>query len=128
VLDLVGLVNPDAVQYHARRETRAQIEKERPDFLLIFPEWDRNYLMINPWYYPHKYLWIGTYPGGELRKSPYFLYRIVYPQYTVKPEPSEPGALLTAQAAPPPPVRLPAAVTAPSKIHPPDTGDAGLAG
>jgi hypothetical protein len=127
VLDLVGLVNPEATEYNPKRQTKALIEKERPDFLLIFPEWDRNYLMIDPWFHPEKYQWIGTYPGGELRKSPYFLYRIVYPEYTVKPEPVEPGTLLTAQVAPPPPVRLPAAATAPSKIHPPDTGDAGLA-
>lgn len=126
VLDLVGLVNPEAVDYHARRQTKALIEKERPDFLLIFPEWDRNYLMIDPWYHPEKYQWIGTYPGGELRKSPYFLYRIVYPQYVVKPEPVDPASLQTAQVAPPPPVALPASVTAPSKIRPPDTGDAGL--
>jgi len=126
VLDLVGLVNPGATEYHARRQTKALIEKERPDFLLIFPEWDRNYLMIDPWYHPEKYQWIGTYPGGELRKAPYFLYRIVYPQYTVKPEPGDPAFLQASQTPPPPPVSLPA-ITAPSKIHPPDTGNAGLA-
>jgi hypothetical protein len=125
VLDLVGLVDPDAVQYHPRRQTKAQIEKERPDFLLIFPHWDRHYLMIDPWYHPEKYQWIGTYPGGELRKAPYFLYRIVYPQYTVGPAPGEPGALQTAQAAPPPAAAV--LTFAPSKISPPDTGDAGLA-
>ena len=91
VLDVVGLVNPDAVDYHARRQTKALIEKERPDFLLIFPDWDRHYLMIDPWYHPEKYQWIGTYPGGELRKTPYFLYRIVYPTYTVGPVPTGPA-------------------------------------
>ena len=127
VLDLVGLVNPDASAVPRQRQTKAMIEKERPDFLLIFPEWDRHYLMIDPWYHPEKYEWIGTYPGGKLRKAPYFLYRIVYPQYTVLPLPAEPGTLVTAPVAPPPPPALPAAVLAPSKISPPDTGDAGLA-
>ena len=127
VLDLVGLVNPEATEYNPKRQTKALIEKERPDFLLIFPEWDRNYLMIDPWFHPEKYQWIGTYPGGELRKAPYFLYRIVYPQYTVKPEPAEPGALLTAQVAPPPIHATVLTSATPSKIHPPDTGDAELA-
>ena len=81
--------------------------------------------MIDPWYHPEKYQWIGTYPGGELRKAPYFLYRIVYPQYTVKPEPGDPAFAQASQAAPPPVPSAPA-VTRPSKIHPPDTGDAGL--
>jgi hypothetical protein len=127
VLDLVGLVNPEALQYHPGRQTRALIEKDRPDFLLIFPEWDRHYLLIDPWFHPEKYEWIGTYPGGELRKAPYFLYRIVYPQYTVLPLPT-PGALQDAAIAPPPRPIEPAFVqAAPSKIRPPDTGDAGLA-
>jgi hypothetical protein len=126
VLDLVGLVNPDAVQYHAQRQTRAQMEKERPDFLLIFPEWDRNYLMINPWYYPNKYLWIGTYPGGELRKAPYFLYRIVYPQYTVGPAPGDPAYQQATQAALLPQAPISTPLFPPSKISPPSTGDAGL--
>lgn len=126
ILDLVGLVNPDAVAYHERRQTRAQIEKERPDFLLIFPHWDRQYLMIDPWHHPEKYQWIGTYPGGELRKAPYFLYRIVYPEYTVQPLPPEPGVLLTAEIAPPPSVAIPPLLLAPSEIRPPNTGDGGL--
>ena len=91
VLDVVGLVNPDAVDYHARRQTKALIEKERPDFLLIFPDWDRHYLMIDPWYHPEKYQWIGTYPGGELRKTPYFLYRIVYPHLYGRPRADRPS-------------------------------------
>ena len=127
ILDLVGLVNPEAVDYHAQRQTKAQIEKDRPDFLLLCPGWDRHYLMIDPWYHPEKYEWIGTYPGGELRRAPYFLYRIVYPTYTVRPEPGDPVPLLTAQVAPPPGTTPPSwAPLTPSKIRPPDTGDAGL--
>jgi len=76
VLDLVGLVNPKVIPYHKGRHIREYMEGARPNYLLMFPEWDVNFLWLFPGNEPEKYELIKVYPGGTQRTLPYLLYRI----------------------------------------------------
>jgi hypothetical protein len=79
VLDLVGLVNPDVVKFHDGRHVSDYIDAVRPDYLLIFPSWDADFLHIYPGDHPDKYELVKVYPGRNIRPDPYLLYRIKYP-------------------------------------------------
>jgi hypothetical protein len=79
VLDLVGLVNPDVVPFHKEREVRKYVEEVKPDYLLIFPEWDFYFLRIDPGGHPERYELLKVYPGRGVRILPYLLYRATYP-------------------------------------------------
>jgi hypothetical protein len=80
VLDLVGLVNPDVIPFHDKRTVLRYIEGARPDYLLIFPEWDADFLHIYPGDAPRNFELVKVYPGGHVRQlQPYVLYRIHYP-------------------------------------------------
>jgi hypothetical protein len=79
VLDLVGLVNPDVIAYHDGRRVSAYIEAVRPDYLLIFPRWDVDYLHIFPAEHPDRYEFVKVYPGRNIRPEPYLLYRVRNP-------------------------------------------------
>jgi hypothetical protein len=79
VLDLVGLVNPDVVPYHKGREVALYLNVARPDYLLIFPEWDADFLHIFPANDPARYELVKAYPGRNVRPLTYLLYRIRYP-------------------------------------------------
>jgi hypothetical protein len=78
VLDLVGLVNAKVIPYYEGRRIREYVEEAEPDYLLIFPKWDTDYMHIFPGTDPERYQLIKAYPGGPLRMHPYLLYRIVY--------------------------------------------------
>lgn len=39
VIDLVGLINPDVVDYHEGRRLRAYVDEVRPDYIVIFDSW-----------------------------------------------------------------------------------------
>lgn len=75
ILDIVGLVNKDVIPYHKARTVKAYVDGTRPDWLLIFPEWDFEFFHIFPGSDPH-YELVKAYPGGPLRQSPYLLYKI----------------------------------------------------
>ena len=79
VLDLVGLVNPDVIEYHKERTVSDYLDTVRPDFLLVFPEWDFYFLHIYPGSHPERYELLKVYEGRNIRKLPYLLYRITYP-------------------------------------------------
>jgi hypothetical protein len=76
VLDLVGLVNPDVIPYHEDREVDKYIEGARPDYLLVFPEWDFYFLRLFPGSHPEKYELVKVYEGRNIRVLPYLLYRV----------------------------------------------------
>jgi hypothetical protein len=78
VLDLVGLVNPKVIPFHNGRHIKEYMEGARPNYLLMFPEWDVDFLWLNPSADPEKYELVKVYPGGTLRTSPYILYRLHY--------------------------------------------------
>ncbi len=123
VLDIVGLVNPDVIPYHKRRDVKTYLEEARPDYLLIFPEWDVEFLHIFPGAQQAKYQLVRVYPGGTVRISPYVLYKVTNPP---KPEPAaptepppvapspEPPAVAPAPAPAEPPAAVPTATPAPS--------------
>ena len=75
VVDLVGLVNPDVIPYHKEREVEKYVEETRPDYLLVFPEWDFYFLHIDPGNRPDQYELLKVYEGRNVRISPYLLYR-----------------------------------------------------
>ena len=80
VLDLVGLVNPEVVQYHKERTLSEYVNQVRPDYLLMFPDWDWQFLHLYPGDHPGQYeLLKGYKPKGRLRGQEYLLYRIRYP-------------------------------------------------
>jgi arabinofuranosyltransferase len=78
VLDLVGLVNPDVVRFHSGRHLDRYIQAARPDYLLVFPDWDYQYLHLYPGDHPDMYELVKVYPGRNIRPQPYLLYRVHY--------------------------------------------------
>jgi hypothetical protein len=79
VLDLVGLVNPDVVPYHEERRVALYLNVARPDYLLVFPSWDFEFLHVYPGQHPDRFELVKAYPGRNIRPDPYLLYRIRYP-------------------------------------------------
>jgi len=75
VLDLVGLVNPDVLKYQDGHRVKEYLELTKPDYLLIFPEWDYYFLHIYPGD-DQRFEFLREFPGGNVRLSPYVLYRI----------------------------------------------------
>jgi hypothetical protein len=78
VLDLVGLVNPDALDYQDGRRLSEYLDKEKPEYVLLFPDWDTFFLHFDAANHPEKFELIKTYPGGVYRVQPYLLYRVHY--------------------------------------------------
>jgi hypothetical protein len=78
IIDLVGLVNPDALDYHNGRRLSEYLDKEQPDYILIFPDWDIYFLHFFAADNPDKFELVKTYPGGFYRIQPYLLYRVNY--------------------------------------------------
>jgi hypothetical protein len=75
VLDMVGLVNPEVEPYQKDRRIKEYLELARPDYILIFPDWDYYFLHIYPGDDP-RFTLIKEYPGGQVRLSPYLLYKV----------------------------------------------------
>ena len=70
IIDLVGLVNPDAVEYHDGRRLHDYVYKVKPDYVVLFPSWEMNFLHIglNPFVFE-------TVREFESLGEPYILYR-----------------------------------------------------
>ncbi len=75
VEDLVGLVNPDVIPFHKGRRVKDYVEATRPDYLLIFQQWDTDFLHIDAANDP-RFKLVKVYKGGPIRQSDYLLYRI----------------------------------------------------
>jgi hypothetical protein len=80
VIDLVGLVNPEVVPYHNGRHVSDYIAQKQPDFLLVFPEWDHDFLGIDPNHFKDKYQFVAEFKGGSIRNYSYVLWRVVHPK------------------------------------------------
>jgi hypothetical protein len=78
VIDLVGLVNPDALEYHNGRRLAEYLDEVRPEYVLAFPDWDVYFLHFYAADNPDKFEVVKTYPGGTYRIQPYVLYRVHY--------------------------------------------------
>jgi len=59
MLDLVGLVNPGITKYYLDKQSKRIIplnerkvidylKQKRPDYLVLFPEWDRFFNLLQP--------------------------------------------------------------------------------
>ncbi len=46
VVDLVGLIDPDAVDFHEDRRLREYIDELRPSYIVAFPSWEDRYLRL----------------------------------------------------------------------------------
>jgi len=46
VVDLVGLVNPEAVDYHDGRRLREYVDRVQPDYIVAFPFWEQYFLHL----------------------------------------------------------------------------------
>lgn len=70
IIDLVGLVNPDAVEYHNGRRLHDYVYNVQPDYVVLFPSWEFNFLHIglNPFVFE-------TVREFESLGEPYILYR-----------------------------------------------------
>ncbi|HEX5368590.1 MAG TPA: hypothetical protein VFY10_04170, partial [Dehalococcoidia bacterium] len=78
VLDLVGLENADVIKYDDNRTLAAYIEQQKPDYLLIFPDWDVYFLHLDTANQPDRYELIKQYPGGAVRPQTYLLFKVHY--------------------------------------------------
>jgi hypothetical protein len=75
VLDLVGLVNPAVLPYQEDRRVKEYLEMARPDYILLFAEWDFFFLHIFPGD-DARFTLVKEYPGGPIRQTPYLLYKV----------------------------------------------------
>lgn len=80
VLDLVGIVNPEVSEYHSGRRLSQYIDLKRPQYLLVMPDWDRDLLRINPGGRKEQFELVKVYPAARIRRVPYELYRVHYPE------------------------------------------------
>ena len=76
VLDLVGLVNPEVVRFHSGRHLDRYIEAMYLEALAMRRR-------LYPGDHPDMYELVKVYPGRNIRKEPYLLYRA---HYTVAPQ------------------------------------------
>jgi hypothetical protein len=84
ILDLVGLINPEIIKYYkgkvgtgslplADREIIPYLSEKKPDYLVLFPEWDRFFNLLQPTnvqYFNLKYTTAPLYPT-DLRYNVY---------------------------------------------------------
>jgi hypothetical protein len=78
IIDLVGLVNPEALEYHNGRRLAEYLDEAQPEYILIFPDWDIYFLHFYAADNPDKFELVKTYPGGYFRVQPYLLYSVTY--------------------------------------------------
>ncbi|NDP43124.1 MAG: hypothetical protein GZ089_10490 [Aromatoleum sp.] len=70
VIDLVGLVNPDVVEYHSGRRLRQYVDRTKPDYVVLFPSWEFAFLHLA--LDPFVFETVREFPGAN---EPYILYR-----------------------------------------------------
>ncbi|HWO72842.1 MAG TPA: hypothetical protein VNN21_04720, partial [Dehalococcoidia bacterium] len=79
VLDIVGLVNPDVIEYNRNRTLNRYLEGRQPQYLLTFEDWDDFFLRLGARFHPETYELVKRYTHGPGEEAPYYLYRIHYP-------------------------------------------------
>ena len=76
LIDLVGLINPDAVDYHDGRRLREYVDSVQPDYIVVLPSWEDRYLQLGLTKDPALFELIAVFdtPGRE----PFIVYRTHY--------------------------------------------------
>src|SRR4029077_20186478 len=62
-IDLVGLVNSDAVDYHKGRRLREYVDKVQPDYIVVLPSWEDRYLQLGLTKDPLLFEQIAVFPA-----------------------------------------------------------------
>jgi len=76
VIDLVGLVNPDVVDYHEGRRLREYVDEEEPGYLVILDDWEPLFLRLGVREDPALFEEVRVFSGG--RSGPFTVYRTHY--------------------------------------------------
>ena len=76
VIDLVGLIEPEAVDFHDGRRLREYVDDVQPDYIVVFPSWEDHFLRIGLTEDPELFEQIRSFPGGV---EPFVVYKTHYP-------------------------------------------------
>ena len=76
VIDLVGLVNPDVVDFHDGRQLREYVEIVQPGYIVVLDSWEDLFLSIGLADSPELFEPVRVFPGG--RDGPFTVYRTQY--------------------------------------------------
>jgi hypothetical protein len=79
VIDLVGLINPDVVEYHDGRRLREYIDSVQPDYIVVFQSWEDLFLHLGLNDDPQLFEKIAEFPGGP---EPFLVYETHYEEAT----------------------------------------------
>ena len=75
VIDLVGLVNPDVIDYHDGRRLREYVDQVQPAYIVVFPSWEDRYLQLGLRDNPELFEEIEVFWGGL---EPFIVYKTHY--------------------------------------------------
>ena len=69
LIDLVGLVNPDVVDFHDGRRLREYVDNVQPGYIVVLNSWENLFLRIgfadSPELFEPVRVFAGDFPGGE---------------------------------------------------------------
>lgn len=75
VIDLVGLIEPDVIDYHDGRRLREYVERVQPDYIAVFMSWEDRYLKLGLRDDPATYEQIASFNG---KVEPIVVFRTHY--------------------------------------------------
>ena len=75
VIDLVGLVSPDAVEFHDGRRLRAYVDEVQPSYIVVFHSWEDRYLQLGLRDDPALFEPVQIFTGG---REPFVVYKTHY--------------------------------------------------
>ncbi len=75
VIDLVGLINPDVIEYHDGRRLRTYVDEVRPSYIVVFPSWENRYLHLGLKDDPELFEQVAVFWGGA---EPFLVYKTRY--------------------------------------------------
>lgn len=75
VIDLVGLIEPDVVDFHNGRRLREYVDDVQPDYIVVFPSWEKHLLQIGLAEDPELFEQVRSFPGGV---EPFVVYKTHY--------------------------------------------------
>lgn len=64
VVDLVGLVNPDVIDYHDGRRLREYVDRVQPSYIVVFSSWEQAFLRLGLLDEPKLFEEVRVFPGG----------------------------------------------------------------
>lgn len=77
VIDLVGLVNPEVIDFHVGRQLREYVDDVRPGYIVVLDLWEDLFLRIGLADNPELFEPVRVFPGG--RDGPFTVYLTHYP-------------------------------------------------